>query len=175
MDPDKVDTVMKWKVPTNWDLLRGFIGSVGYLADDIPNVRLPLGILSSITGITVPFWWGYTEQRAFDEVKELVHAARDHCRVPLDYSPDAPPIWMVTDGCATGISGIVCQGHEWKRAKIAAFYSAKLNSAQQNYPVHEIEMLADIETMLRYMDILQGVNFKCTVGPMGCVFHIFNL
>ena len=38
MDPDKVDSVLNWKVPTNRDLLRGFIGSVGYLADDIPNV-----------------------------------------------------------------------------------------------------------------------------------------
>ena len=49
MDPHKVDSVLSWKVPTNRDLLRGFIGSVGYLADDIPNVRMPLGILSSIT------------------------------------------------------------------------------------------------------------------------------
>ena len=38
MDTEKVDSVLNWKVPTNRDLLRGFIGSVGYLADDIPNV-----------------------------------------------------------------------------------------------------------------------------------------
>ena len=57
MDTDKVDSVINWKVPTNRDLLRGFIGSVGYLADDIPNVRIPMGILSSLTGDTVPFRW----------------------------------------------------------------------------------------------------------------------
>ena len=39
MDPEKVDQVLAWKTPTNQDLLRGFIGSVGFLADDIPNVR----------------------------------------------------------------------------------------------------------------------------------------
>ena len=38
MDAEKVDSVLKWKVPTNRDLLRGFIGSVGYLADDIPDI-----------------------------------------------------------------------------------------------------------------------------------------
>ena len=65
MDLDKVDSVMNWKVPTNWDLLRGFIGSIGYLADNIPNIQILLGILSSITGDTVPFRWGYTEQWAF--------------------------------------------------------------------------------------------------------------
>ena len=160
MDPDKVDSVVNWKVPTNRDLLRGFLGSVGYLADDVPGVRVPMGILTALTGDTVPFCWTYTEQRAFEDVKHLVHQARDHRRVPLDYSKDAPMIWMVMDGCATGISGLVSQGNDWKTAKIAAFYSAKLNSAQQNYPIHEIEMLAGIETMLRHSDILQGTHFK---------------
>src|SRR5882762_8920862 len=173
MDPDKVDSVMKWKVPTNRDLLRGFIGSVGYLTDDIPNVRIPLGVLSSITGDTVPFRWGYTEQRAFEEVKNLVHDARNHRRVPLDYKADAPPVWMVTDGCATGISGVVSQGLDWKTAKIAAFYSAKLNPAQQNYPVHEIEMLAGVETMLRHTDILQGSKFKWLTDHKGLT-HLLN-
>jgi hypothetical protein len=170
MDSEKVDSVLSWKVPTNRDLLRGFIGSVGYLADDIPNVRIPMGILSSITGDTVPFRWGYTEQRAFEEVKTLVHQAREHRRVPLDYSEGAPPIWMVTDGCSTGISGLVSQGKDWKNAKIAAFYSAKLNPAQQNYPVHEIEMLAGIETMLRHVDILQGAKFKWLTDHKGLTY-----
>ena len=122
MDAEKFDSVLNWKVPTNRNLLRGFIGSVGYLADDIPNVRIPMGILSSITGDTVPFRWGYTEQRAFEEVKDLVHQARQHRRAPLKYSEGAPTIWMITDGCSSGISGLVSQGEDWKTAKIAAFY-----------------------------------------------------
>ena len=170
MDSEKVDSVLNWKVPTNRDLLRGFIGSVGYLADDVPNVRIPMGVLSSITGDTVPFRWGYTEQRAFDEVKTLVHQVRENRRVPLDYSEGAPPIWMITDGCSTGISGLVSQGDDWKTAKIAAFYSAKLNSAQQNYPTHEIEMLAGVETMLRHVDILQGVQFRWLTDHKGLIY-----
>ena len=38
MDSDKVDTVKNWKTPTNHDLLHGFLGSVGYLADDVPGI-----------------------------------------------------------------------------------------------------------------------------------------
>ena len=167
MDSEKVDSVLKWKVPTNRDLLRGFIGSVGYLVDDIPNIRIPMGVLSSITGDAVPFRWGYTEQRAFEEVKTLVHSIREHRRTPLDYSEGALPIWMITDGCSTGISGVVSQGSDWKTAKVAAFYSAKLNPAQQNYPVHEIEMLAGVETMLRHVDILQGAKFKWLTDHKG--------
>ena len=72
MDSNKVDTIMNWKVPTNRDLLKGFIGSVEYLADDIPNIHIPMGTLSALTSNMVLFCWGYTEQRAFDKVKTLV-------------------------------------------------------------------------------------------------------
>ena len=78
MDTEKVDSVLNWKVPTNRDLLRGFIGSVGYLADDIPNIRIPMGILSAITRDTIPFRWGYMEQQAFNKVKMLVHHVREN-------------------------------------------------------------------------------------------------
>ena len=74
---------------------------------------------------------------------------------------------MVTDGCATGIAGIVSQGNSWKTAKITAFYSAKLNLAQQNYPVHEIEMLASVEMMLHHCNILQAVKFKWVTDHKG--------
>ena len=77
---------------------------------------------------------------------------------------------MITDGCATGISGLVSQGDDWKTARIAAFYSAKLNSAQQNYPTHEIEMFAGVETMLRHIDILQGAKFKWLTDHKGLVY-----
>jgi hypothetical protein len=49
MDPDKVESVLALKVPTNRDLLRGFLGSVGYLADDLAMVRIPMGILHRLT------------------------------------------------------------------------------------------------------------------------------
>ncbi|KAJ3012996.1 hypothetical protein NUW54_g1720 [Trametes sanguinea] len=87
MDPDKVDSVLNWKTPTNKELLRGFLGSVGYLADDIATIRIPMGILTALTGSEVSFKWEYTQQRAFDEIKRLVHSHREHHRVPLDYSP----------------------------------------------------------------------------------------
>lgn len=57
--------------------------------------------------------------------------------------------------------------------KIAAFYSAKLNSTQQNYPVHEIEMLAGVEMMLHHTDILQGATFQWLTDHKGLT-HLLN-
>ena len=88
-----------------------------------------------------------------------------------------PTVWMVTDSCATGVAGVISQGENWKMARIAMFYSAKLNFAQQNYPMHEIEMLAGVETMLRHRDILQGVRFKGIMDHKGLehLLHQRNL
>ena len=107
MDPDKVDSVVNWKVPTNKELLRGFLGSVGFLADDIGTIRIPMGILTSLTGSESSFKWEETHQRAFDEIKHLVEAHRRHHRVPLDYSEGAESIWLVTDGSLGGVAGVV--------------------------------------------------------------------
>jgi hypothetical protein len=157
MDPYKVDTVLNWKTPTNRELLREFLGSSCYLADDVPNARIPIGILHNLTSDSVPFRWDFTAQRAFEDIKRLIADVRGHHRKALNYKEGAPPIWLVTDGCSSGIAGVVCQGDNLRGAKVAAFFSAKLNSAQQNYPVHEIEMLAGIEVMLCHRDILQGL------------------
>ena len=49
MDPHKVDKISNWKVPTNKDLLRSFIGAVGFLAPDCKGIRIPMGHLSGMT------------------------------------------------------------------------------------------------------------------------------
>src|SRR5260221_686747 len=77
------------------------------------------------------------------------------------------------DGCSTGVSGIIAQGDDWKTAKVAGFYSAKLNPAQQNYATHEIELLAGIEMMLRHQDLLQGTRFKWVTDHKGLT-HFLN-
>ena len=66
---------------------------------------------------------------------------------------------MVTDASASGVGGLISQGKDWHTTKIAAFYSAKLNSAQMNYPVHDLEFMAGIETMLRHKNLLMGMHF----------------
>jgi hypothetical protein len=68
MDPHKVDKVVNWKTPTNKDLLRSFIGVVGFLAQDCNGIRVPMGHLSSLTTESKLWRWDATAQRSFDEV-----------------------------------------------------------------------------------------------------------
>ena len=88
MDPEKVERILNWKTPTNRSLCKGFIGSVGYLADDIYKVRIHLGVLAEVCAGTKPFEWNFTEQHTFEAAKSYTVA----CPVPVDYGPGADPI-----------------------------------------------------------------------------------
>jgi hypothetical protein len=167
MDPHKVETVLAWKTPTNRDLLRGFLGSVGYLADNVEGIRIPMDVLSRLTGNTVSFRWGDVEGQAFQTVKEMVHDHRDKHRVAMVYTKDAEKVNLVTDACITGVAGKISQGADWLTGPTIAFYSAKLSPAQQNYAVHEVKMLAGLETMMQYRDLLLGVRFTWYTGHKG--------
>lgn len=167
MDPTKVDQVKNWKTPTNKSLLSSFIGSVGYLAPGCLNVWIPMQRLSKLAAPTTPWSWNETDQRAFDLVKKSVHDWRNVCRQAIDYSLVGAPINLVTDACLTGGSGVVSQGDNYLDANIIVFWSGKFNSAQQNYPVHEQELLAIVESLKRFRHLLQGMKFRVYTDHKG--------
>ena len=159
MDPHKVNKVLNWKAPSNKDPLRSFIGAVGFLAPDCKGIRVPMGHLSGLTADTWPWRWDDTAQRSFEEVKKIVGDHWDQRWEALNYAKGAPPIWVTTDACLTGGGGYVSQGTDPSKAKVVSFWSAKWNVAQQNYPIHEQELLALIETLKCFQGILHGTTF----------------
>lgn len=160
MDPAKVTQVTNWKVPTNKGLVSSFTGSVGYLAPGCKGIRIPMQILSKVAAPSTVWRWTELEQRAFDEVKSIVNEWRDTRRKSVDYSPSAAPLNLVCDGCLTGGSGVFSQGENYLTSDVIAFWSGKFNSAQQNYPVHELELLAIVESLKRFRHLLLGVHFR---------------
>ena len=46
------------------------------------------------------------------------------------------------------------QRSSWQKCRPAGFISRKFTSAQQNYAVHELEMLAILEALLKWEDKL---------------------
>ncbi|CEL60395.1 Transposon Ty3-I Gag-Pol polyprotein OS=Saccharomyces cerevisiae (strain ATCC 204508 / S288c) GN=TY3B-I PE=3 SV=2 [Rhizoctonia solani AG-1 IB] len=160
MDPHKVDSVSKWKTPESKEQLASFLGAVGYLAPNCPGIRIPMAPLAKRASGHTPFRWGGLEERSFREVIWLVEEYRgQHC-VALEYGPDAPPIYLITDASLTGASRLVSQGPEWQTASVAAFWLAKFSNAQQNYTVTEREALAIVASLDKFQPLLHGVKFE---------------
>lgn len=72
----------------------------------------------------------------------------------------------MTDACLTGASGVLSQGNDVSTASVVEFWSGKFNVAQQNYPVHEQELLAIVESLKRFRSQLLGVKFRITATPL---------
>ena len=68
-----------------------------------------MDMLTTLTGDTVLYRWEFTHQRAFEEkIKEIVEGGEPRSLLYcIKYGADTDPIFMKTDGCATGISGVV--------------------------------------------------------------------
>lgn len=167
MDLVKVDRIINWKAPTNKSLLALFNGSVSYLAPGCEGIRIPMALLAKRAATSTPWQWTPTEQHAFEQVKEAVQKWRDLHKKPIDYSPGGEWINLTCDASLTGGSGIISQGNDIKMAHIVAFWSGKFNSVQQNYPVHELELLTIVESLKRFHNLLHGVKFKIYTNHKG--------
>lgn len=72
-----------------------------------------MGVLHGLTGDIVPFYWEYTHQNAFENIKNLAVLCKDHHKKPLKYSEYVLPVGIMADGCSMGIAGVfVCQGKD---------------------------------------------------------------
>ncbi|QRW20698.1 Transposon Ty3-I Gag-Pol polyprotein [Rhizoctonia solani] len=159
MDLHKVDSVSKWKTPESKEQLASFLGAVGYLAPNCPGIRIPMAPLAKRASGNTPFRWGGTEERAFRDTIKLVEEFRDRHCVALKYGKNESPIYLITDASLTGASGLVSQGKEWQTAQVAAFWSAKFTTAQQNYSVTDREALAVVCSLDKFGPLLHGVEF----------------
>lgn len=141
--------------------------SVGYLAPGCKNVRINMAVLSSVAAVGKPWKWSFTEQCAFKNVKAIIQKWRNTCCVSVNYSPDAEKCNLCCDASFTGGSGVLSQGNGYQKTNVIAFWSGKFNSAQQNYPVHEQELLAIVESLKRFSHLLQGLKFRIYADHKG--------
>ncbi|CCA74791.1 hypothetical protein PIIN_08760 [Serendipita indica DSM 11827] len=145
-DPHKVDRIENWKVPTNAEQVSMLTGMVQYVARDCHAIAIPLAVLSKLQRVR-EWKWGPTQQRAFEEVKRIVSQWQHNHRHTIDRSENADPIGVHVDASLTGAGGIIWQGKSFQTGRKIAFWSGKFNSAEQNYPTHDRELLGIIHCL----------------------------
>ena len=107
-----------------------------------------LAPLTKLTGKTSIWQWTDVHQKAFDDIKKVI--ARE---VLLAYPNFNKPFEIHTDASDYQLGSVVSQDN-----KPIAFFSRKLNKAQRNYTVTEKELLAIVETLKEFRNILLGQN-----------------
>ena len=160
----KVQAITNITVPKTKKQLRSFIGMVNYYRDMWIRRSEILAPLSKITSKTAKWQWTEVEQQAFDTIKKIVS------QETLLRHPDFNKEFEIhTDASKYQLGAVISQNN-----KPIAFYSRKLNSAQLNYTTTERELLAIVETLKEFRNILLGQKIVVHTDHKNLTYKVFN-
>jgi len=140
MDPVKVAGVCDWPTPENRTDVQAFIGFVNFYRRFIRDFSTIARPLFDLTRSNQAWNWDAKEQEAFEGLKMAVTTA------PVLVLPqDSKPFCIEADSSDFASGAVLSQrlpGEEkWHPV---AFYSKSLSPVEQNYEIHDKEMLAII-------------------------------
>ncbi|XP_052387224.1 uncharacterized protein LOC127934090 [Carassius gibelio] len=174
-DPEKIEAVAKWKVPTDVKTLRSFLGFCGFYRRFVKNYS---GIVRPLTELTK----GYppakgggkvtTERKYFKESepfgerwgKDCTEAFKTiiHCltHAPVLAFADPSKTYVLhVDASGNGLGAVLNQEYP-EGLRPVAYASRKLSTTEQRYPTHQLEFLALKWAVVdKFHDYLYGVKF----------------
>ena len=72
-NPERVKAIKELLVPTNVNQLRRVIGMINYLGRFLPDLSTTMKPTSDVLKSDVAWLWGPTQQKAFNEIKDLLN------------------------------------------------------------------------------------------------------
>jgi transposase InsO family protein len=144
--PKKIAAIKSLKAPTNRKQLRRIVGMINYYRYMWKRRSHLLAPLTALLSTKEKFIWTADCQTAFDELKTAITS-----EVMLTFPDYTKPFHLFTDASDYQIGAVLTQ-----EDRPIAFFSRKLNSAQQKYGVGEKEMLSIVETLKEFRTILYG-------------------
>ena len=125
--PNKFEAIQALEVLKARKKLHQFIRMINFYCDMWKNWSELLAPLTALTLKKVKYEWKDEHQTCFDAIKRVIG-----CKVLLAYLDFNYPFEIHTDTYKIEIGAVISQ-----KGKPVAFYSQKINSAQQNYTTTE--------------------------------------
>ena len=150
IDPAKLWAVKEWPIPSNVKEIQSFLGFVNYNRKFIKNYLKKANPLTNLIKDATQWHWGTREQQAFEELKE--DCLRDPILKIFDLKK---PSRMETDASDLAIGACWMQEHD-SRWHPVAYMSRKLSPAEQNYDIHNKELLAIVAALETWRVYAEG-------------------
>ena len=106
VSPDKVEAVKKLKIPNNVHELRRMLGLFNFVTKFFHNAQINLSPLNNLLKKENCWQWGYSQQKAFDEIKKSLSTAP-----ALAYFEENKEIVVSADASAYAVGGVLLQRH----------------------------------------------------------------
>ncbi|CAM9116754.1 unnamed protein product, partial [Heterosigma akashiwo] len=156
-DPKKVEAVSKLARPETKKQVRTFLGMCGYYRDMIPGFSMTAAPLDNKTRLSNPdkIEWDEECEEAFNKLKQSLTSG------PLLQFPDFRRDFIVEcDASRTGIGGVLMQETGDGMKAPVAYTSRLTSSAEKNYSVFDLDLLAIVHSCQRYRPYLIGKHFQ---------------
>lgn len=150
VDPDKIQQVLDFPLPTNVSEMRAFCGLFSYFRRFIYDAAELLAPLNDLTKKNVPFVITDQVRAAFNTAKQALSKT-----LTLQLPKQGVPFTLYTDASRTAIGACLMQ-----EDKPVAFFSKKLVGAEIRYSVHDQELFAIYCALKHFKSYLFGSSFK---------------
>ena len=164
MDDSKVSIIQEWPTPRHLKDVQAFLGFANFYRRFIHNYSRIATPLTQLTRKSVPWNWSLGCEQAFQELKKAFTQAP----VLTHWNPDSP-IVLETDASDSALAAILST-YIGKELHPIAFHSRAFNTTEQNYDIHDKELLAIFEAFKKWRHYLEG-----TPTPVGMITDHKNL
>ena len=163
-DPQKIEAIKNWDLPTTVQELRSAIGFFSYyrrFVKDFARIAKPLHELLK----------GHENKRNVNkkttinmtpEAVEAFNILKEKLTTPpiLGYADYSLPFEVHTDASAQGLGAILYQTQD-EKLRVIAYASKSLKPSEMNYPAHKLEFLALKWALCdKFYDYLYGHHFS---------------
>ena len=154
----KIQTIVKFPIPTSRKELARFLGMAGYYRNFCLNFSDIAAPLTNLLSKKVKFVWTDDCQLAFDKVKLLLQKS------PVLKSPDyEKPFKLIIDSSDVGTGSVLVQEAPDGLDHPVSYFSKKFLKYQKNYSVVEKETLGLVLALEHFDVYLGSTPFKIKV------------
>ena len=153
VNPDNIETVLKWPKPTSVKELESFLGFVNYHRDHIKGYADIAAPMYELTGPKTVFEWEDRHQKCFENLKMAMTDA-----VTLTIPNSNATFVLDTDASDLSVGAELSQIQDGQE-RIVAFGSSVLSPQQRKYCTTRKELLAVVTFTRRYRHYLLGRKF----------------
>ena len=152
----KIQTIVKYPIPTSRKELARFLGMAGYYRNFCLNFSEIAAPLTNLLSKKVKFVWTDDCQLAFDKVKLLL--------IPVLKSPDyEKPFKLIIESSDVGTGSVLVQEASDGLDHPVSYFSKKFLKYQKNYSVVEKETLGLVLALEHFDVYLGSTPFKIKV------------
>ena len=136
-DPEKIKAITDWPVPVDVKGLQKFLGLAAYLHKYSRNYAEMTAHLSRLLKKDVKWSWNADYQRSFEGIKQSLIQSP-----VLAITDQDRPFHVVCDANDFVIGCALMQNDTDGAERVVCYQSRQLQPAEQNYLVHDQELLA---------------------------------